>query len=76
MQFAQKVYVDSSGLSRPQLVLLLCALMGSMGVAYAVQRGLKLQISWPIKMLLLPLCFFLAWVLAPDMASPFIYFDF
>ncbi|MEM9151839.1 MAG: MBOAT family O-acyltransferase, partial [Cyanobacteria bacterium P01_F01_bin.3] len=76
VQFAQKVYVDSSGLSRPQLVLLLCALMGSMGVAYAVQRGLKLQISWPIKMLLLPLCFFLAWVLAPDMASPFIYFDF
>mgnify|MGYP001801031280 FL=1 len=76
IQFAQKVYLDSSGLSRSQIVLLLSALMGCMGIAYAVQRGLKLQISWPIKMLLLPLCFFLAWVLAPDMASPFIYFDF
>jgi len=76
VQFAQKVYIDSSGLSRSQIVLLLAALMGSMGIAYAMQRGLKLQISWPIKMLLLPLCFFLAWVLAPDMATPFIYFDF
>jgi alginate O-acetyltransferase complex protein AlgI len=47
-----------------------------MGLAYAVQRGLKMQLSWPIKMLLLPLCFFLAWVLAPAEAAPYIYFDF
>lgn len=76
IQFAQKVYLDSTGLSRPQLLLLLSSLVVSMGIAYLVQGGLKLQISWPIKVLLLPLCCFLAWILAPDMASPFIYFDF
>ncbi|MEL6603549.1 MAG: MBOAT family protein [Cyanobacteria bacterium J06614_10] len=76
VQFAQKVYVDPSGLARPQITLLLASLVACMAVVYAVQRVLKLQISWPIKVLLLPLCFFLAWVLAPDMASPFIYFDF
>ncbi|MEL6161212.1 MAG: MBOAT family protein [Cyanobacteria bacterium J06627_32] len=76
VQFAQKVYLDPSGLARPQITLLLVGLVACMGVVYAVQRGLKLQVSWPIKVLLLPLCFFLAWVLAPDMASPFIYFDF
>ncbi|MEL7331463.1 MAG: MBOAT family protein [Cyanobacteria bacterium J06560_2] len=76
VQFAQKVYLDSAGLSRPQLSLLLWAVMGFMAIAYAMQKGMKLQISWPIKMLLLPLCCYLAWVLAPDMASPFIYFDF
>ena len=76
IQFAQKVYLDSAGLSRPQIFLLLSAVMGCMAVAYAMQKGMKLQISWPIKMLLLPLCCYLAWVLAPDMASPFIYFDF
>ncbi|MEL6491126.1 MAG: MBOAT family protein [Cyanobacteria bacterium J06621_3] len=76
VQFAQKVYVDLSGMTRAQLTMQLFAIVGLMGVAYATQRGLKLQLSWPIKMLLLPLCAFLAWVLAPEMASPFIYFDF
>ncbi len=76
IQFAQKVYLDTTGLSRMQLLSLLILLVINMGVVYLVQRGLKLQISWPIKVLLLPLCCFLAWVLAPDMASPFIYFDF
>ncbi|MEL6354047.1 MAG: MBOAT family protein [Cyanobacteria bacterium J06627_28] len=76
IQFAQKVYLANSGLSRPQLCFVLFGLVGCMAFAYAVQRGLKLQISWPIKVLMLPMCAFLAWVLAPDMASPFIYFDF
>lgn len=76
IQFAQKVYLDFSGLSRPQISVLLAGIVGCTGIAYAFQRNLKLQLSWPIKVLLLPLCFFLAWVLAPDMASPFIYFDF
>ena len=76
VQFAQKVYIDSFGLNRPQITLLLTGLVGLMGIAYAVQRGLKLQLSWPIKVLLLPVCFYLAWVLAPSEASPYIYFDF
>ncbi len=75
IQFAQKVYFESFGLNRPQLSLLLGAVVAVMGIGYAVQ-GLKLELSWPIKVLLLPLCFFLAWVLAPAEASPYIYFDF
>lgn len=76
IQFAQKVYYESSGLSRPQIVLMLVGLVGMIGFTYAIQRGLKLQISWPIKVFLLPICFFLAWVLAPAEAAPYIYFDF
>ncbi|MGB7084634.1 MAG: MBOAT family O-acyltransferase [Phormidesmis sp.] len=76
VQFAQKVYSESFALTRPQISLLLGGVVAIMGLAYVMQRGLKLQLSWPIKMLLLPLCFFLAWVLAPAEASPYIYFDF
>ncbi len=76
VQFAQKVYIESFSLSRPQISLLLASILACMGLAYAIQRGLKLQISWPIKVFLLPVCFYLAWVLAPSEASPYIYFDF
>ncbi len=76
IQFAQKVYYDSFSLGRSQISLLLVGIVALMGIAYGVQRGLKLQISWPIKILLLPICFYLAWVLAPSEASPYIYFDF
>lgn len=76
VQFAQKVYFESFGLNRPQISLLLGGIVITMWIGYVVQRGLKLQLSWPIKVLLLPLCFFLAWVLAPTEASPYIYFDF
>ena len=76
IQFAQKVYLESIGLSRFQLLLLLSSLVAVMGVSYLVHQSLKLRLGWPIKLLLLPLCGFFAWVLAPDMAAPFIYFDF
>ena len=76
VQFAQKVYYESFGLNRPQIFLLLTGLVGLMGFAYSIQRGLRLQISWPIKVFLLPICFYLAWVLAPAEATPYIYFDF
>ena len=76
VQFAQKVYYESSNLTRPQIALVLASLVGFIGFAYIIQRGLKLQMSWPIKIFLLPICFFLAWVLAPAEATPYIYFDF
>jgi alginate O-acetyltransferase complex protein AlgI len=76
VQFAQKVYQESFGLNRPQISLLLAGVVGLMAIAYTVQQRLKLQISWPVKVLLLPICFYLAWVLAPSEASPYIYFDF
>lgn len=76
VQFAQKVYIDSFSLNRPQISLLLAGIVALMGIAYTVQNNLKLQISWPVKVLLLPICFYLAWILAPSEASPYIYFDF
>ena len=76
VQFAQKVYIDSFSLTRPQISLLLAGIVALMGIAYTVQNNLKLQISWPVKVLLLPICFYLAWILAPSETSPYIYFDF
>ncbi|MBE9078010.1 MBOAT family protein [Romeria aff. gracilis LEGE 07310] len=75
-QFAQKVYQEAFGLSRPQLLLLILLIMAGMCVAHSIQRGLQLQLSWPVKTLLIPLCFFIAWLLAPTETAPYIYFDF
>ncbi|MFB8787731.1 MAG: MBOAT family protein [Potamolinea sp.] len=76
IQFVQKVYIDSFGLGRFEITLLLVGLLASMGIAYSVQRGLKLQLNWPVKLLLVPLCLFAVWVLAPQGGLPYIYFDF
>ncbi|RMG08538.1 MAG: MBOAT family protein [Cyanobacteria bacterium J055] len=75
-QFAQKVYVESLGLGRSELTLLLGALTVGMGVAYLCDRGLKLQLNWPVKLLLVPACFYLVWLLAPQNSLPYIYFEF
>lgn len=75
-QFAQKVYLDTIGLEALQLALLLCALVGLMGAAYAFDRVLKLQLNWHVKLLLVPLCLFAVWLLGPEGALPYIYFDF
>jgi alginate O-acetyltransferase complex protein AlgI len=77
IQFAQKVYREALlGLERLPIAFLLIALVASMGVAYTIQRGLKLQLNWPLKLLLVPLCLFSVWVLAPQGVLPYIYFDF
>ena len=76
IQFAQKVYTEAIGLERSQIALLLAALIASMGVAYSIQRGLKLQLNWPLKLLLVPVCLFIVWVLAPTGGLPYIYFEF
>ncbi len=76
VQFAQKVYVETLGFSRPQLAILLGLIMALMALLYGFQRTLKLQLNWPVKLLLVPLCFFIAWILSPSEAVPYIYFDF
>jgi len=76
VQFAQKVYVETLQIDRLHLTLLLCLLVAAMILAYFVSRGLKLQLNWSIKMLLVPICLFAAWLLAPNEAPPYIYFDF
>lgn len=75
-QFAQKVYIESLGFSFNELLLLLCSLVGLMTLSYGFKRWLKLEISWPLKLLLIPLLSVLAWLLAPAETLPYIYFDF
>jgi alginate O-acetyltransferase complex protein AlgI len=75
-QFAQKVYVEAIGLNQFQLAVLLWALVALMGIAYMINRGLKLQLNWPLKLLLVPVCLFAVWLLAPQGGLPYIYFDF
>lgn len=76
LQFAQKVYVESLGLTANQLWTLFGALVGAMGLAYFMQRELNLQLNWPVKLLLVPLLLFVAWQLAPSESLSYIYFDF
>ncbi len=77
IQFAQKVYIEALRLERPQVALLLAILMASMGLIFLIRRGLKLQLNWPLKLLLVPLSLFTVWVLAPQTGlQPYIYFDF
>lgn len=77
IQFAQKVYIEALGLERFQIALLLATLFASMGLVFFIQRELKLQLNWPLKLLLVPLCLFSVWVLAPNTGlQPYIYFDF
>ena len=76
IQFAQKVYLESMGLERSHLALIVAIVVGLMAIAYTIHRGLKLQLNWPLKLLLVPLCFYAVWLLAPQGGLPYIYFDF
>ena len=76
LQFAQKVYVESLQIDRLHLVYLLGLLCLGMALSYLLHRGLKLQLAWTMKILLVPICLFAAWLLAPNEAPPYIYFDF
>jgi len=75
-QFAQKVYGETLGLAPFQFGMLLWSLGVLMGFAYLCDRALKIQFSWVVKLLLVPLCLYAVWVLAPEGALPYIYFDF
>ncbi|MBE9128734.1 MULTISPECIES: MBOAT family O-acyltransferase [unclassified Coleofasciculus] len=76
VQFGETIYIQVFGLERFQIALLFGALGAAMGVVYFMRRGLKLQLNWPVKLLLVPMCLFAVWVLAPAGGLPYIYFDF
>ncbi|PZV09077.1 MAG: membrane-bound O-acyltransferase family protein [Leptolyngbya sp.] len=75
-QFTQKVYVEAIGLQPLQISLLLTAIVALMAIAYFCDRALKLQLNWNVKLMLVPVCLFAVWLLAPQGALPYIYFDF
>ena len=76
IQFAQKVYWEALGFTRSQLTLWLSSLVGLMAIVYGTQQTLKLKLNWPTKLLVIPLCLFLAWVLSPSETIHYIYFEF
>lgn len=76
VQFAQKVYEDTLGMGRLEFTLLLGLLAIIMAIFYGFQRGLKLQLNWPVKLMFIPICIYLSWLLAPSEAIPYIYFEF
>jgi alginate O-acetyltransferase complex protein AlgI len=75
-QFAQLVYVESLKLSQTQLGMAFLLLMVWMSVFYIFQRRFQVQFKWHLKLVLVPLCFYFVWLLAPEGSLPFIYFDY
>ncbi|MDE5068935.1 MAG: MBOAT family protein, partial [Trichodesmium sp. St4_bin8_1] len=75
VQFADKVYLEAMGLERLQLVWLIGGVVMVMAINYWFHWGLKLQLNWQLKVLLVPVFFFFVWLLAPE-GLPYIYFDF
>jgi alginate O-acetyltransferase complex protein AlgI len=45
-------------------------------VAYVFKRKLHLELTWQLKLVFVPLCFYAVWLLAPQGSLPYIYFDF
>ncbi len=75
-QFIQQVYVEALKLSPPQLTFLLMAIATLMSLVYLFNRQFKLQFNWPVKILFVPICFYLVAILAPEGNVPFIYFNY
>lgn len=76
VQFAPKVYGELIGLYPWQIAPILGAIAVLMAAIYAANRALKLQLNWPIKIFLIPLCLYIVWQLAPSENLTYIYFDF
>ena len=75
-QFATKVYVENLKLADSQILLILIGLTIAMMVAYLFDLLLKLNLNWHLKLMLIPLCLYVVWLLSPPESLAFIYFDF
>ncbi len=75
-QFMVKVYTETLKLTQQQLMVGLLSLAIAMTIAYLFHRGLKLQINWYLKLLLVPICLYSVYLLAPQGVTRYIYFDF
>ncbi len=75
IQFVREIYVETLQIGRFQIAIALGILAALMAIAYLFDRGFKVQLNWPVKVVLIPVCFYVVWLLAPE-TLPFIYFDF
>lgn len=76
IQFTQKVYGETLGIARLDMAFLLGCLALLMGLSYGLYKRVKVQLNWPVKMLLVPLLLYLAWLFGPETGQSYIYFDF
>jgi alginate O-acetyltransferase complex protein AlgI len=76
IQFVQKVYIEALSLERFDLAAIVIAIAAAMALTYLFQRGFKLQLNWPVKIVLVPLGLYLVWLYAPQGGLQYIYFDF
>ncbi|MBX2864957.1 MAG: MBOAT family protein [Leptolyngbyaceae cyanobacterium MAG.088] len=76
VQFAQKVYLESLGISRVSAIVMLLGLTGIMALLHGFKHRFRLQIGWPLKLMFIPVGLYLAWLLAPIETVPYIYFEF
>jgi alginate O-acetyltransferase complex protein AlgI len=75
-QFVTKIYVENIKLADSQILLVLVGLTIAMMVAYMFDRLLKLNLNWHLKLILIPVCLYIVWLLSPTESLAFIYFDF
>lgn len=75
-QFVEKVYAEALNSTQYQIFYLLASITLLMTVSYSFKGRMKLDFSWPMKIVLVPLCFYAVWLLAPQGSLPYIYFDF
>lgn len=75
-QFVTKVYGETLKLTPQQVSIGLGLLFCGMAIAYLFHRGLKVQINWYLKLLLVPICLYGVYLLAPQGVTKYIYFDF
>ena len=76
IQFAEQVYQGSIGLDPLQLLTLMAILWSFLTLNFCLERTLKLQLNWHLKLFLIPLVLLSVWLLAPEGGLPYIYFDF
>jgi len=76
IQFAPKIYQEGLQASRPQILVMVLTVVAGMALVQGFRQGLKLQFTWYLKIALVPVFIYLAWLLAPSESLPYIYFDF
>jgi alginate O-acetyltransferase complex protein AlgI len=74
-QFGLKIYVETLQVTPAQIGLLCLAIVMAMIFAYKCDRS-KWQLTWQVKLFLVPISLYLVAMLGPQSNLPFIYFDF
>jgi alginate O-acetyltransferase complex protein AlgI len=75
-QFLQKIYVETLKVYPHQIAGMLVLVAIGMGSSLIFRRGLKLELNWFLRLLLVPVCLYAVWIFSPSGVARYIYFDF